>query len=102
LLTEVAGAIARRTGKPELAHQAVKRLLNIPSLRLVASDQQLGTAAARLAADLRLRGADAMYVAVAYRLNIPLVTWDREQLERTQNFIVAYTPEDDEMFLTWR
>jgi len=38
--------------------------------------------AASLAAELGLRGADATYVATAARLNLPMVTLDRDQRER--------------------
>ena len=38
--------------------------------------------AAHLAAELGLRGADSTYVAVAARLDLPLVTLDIDQGER--------------------
>jgi predicted nucleic acid-binding protein len=31
---------------------------------------------------LTIRGTDAIYVALAQRLGIPLVTWDNEQIQR--------------------
>jgi len=93
LLAELAGAIARRTGERELASLAVDRLLHIPGLRLVPVDHGLGREAAGLAGDLRLRGADAVYVAVARRLSVPLVTWDGEQLDRAKELVVVQTPE---------
>ena len=48
--------------------------------------------AAQVAVDLHLRGADAVYVATAQRLSVPLVTWDREQLDRSSVVIEAYEP----------
>ncbi|MCC6191195.1 MAG: type II toxin-antitoxin system VapC family toxin [Anaerolineales bacterium] len=78
MLAEVVGAISRRTGQPELAHRALKHLLKLPGLRLVALDRRLGKAAAQLAASAGLRGADAVYAALAQHLSIPLVTWDEE------------------------
>lgn len=95
LLAEVAGAIARRTGAPELGRQAVETLTQLPNLRLVPLDPRLGLETARLAADLQLRGADAAYVAVAYHLHLPLVTWDREQADRAGPLIAVYTPDLD-------
>lgn len=92
LLAEVAGAIARRTGRPQVAHQAVRHLLRLPRFRLVAVDGRLAQAAAQLAADLGLRGADAVYVATAQQLNVPLVTWDNEQQTRTGTVILARAP----------
>lgn len=96
LLSEVAGAISRRTGEPALARQAVERLTRFPALRLVSVDHRLGKEAAHLAADLRLRGADAVYVALARILNVPLVTWDDEQMTRGREVIQAQLPSHDE------
>lgn len=93
LLAEVAGAIARRTGQPQLASRAVERLEHLAGLRLVSVDAPLARSAARLAADLSLRGADAVYVAAARHLDLPLVTWDREQRERAGTLIEVRTPD---------
>lgn len=82
LLAEVAGAISRRTGDHALARQALSLLEELPGLRLVAMDQALLGEAANLAAELGLRGADATYVAVATRLNLPLATFDADQRQR--------------------
>lgn len=87
LLPELAAAISRRTGRPRFAHEAVRRLLRIAALRLVALDYELATEAARLAADLRLRGADSVYVAVAHRLHLPLLTLDAEQRDRAARVV---------------
>ncbi len=95
LLAEVAGAISRRAGVPELGWQAVESLTQLPNLRLVPLDPHLGLETARLAAVLQLRGADAAYVAVAHHLRIPLITWDREQAERAGQLIAVYTPDLD-------
>lgn len=35
---------------------------------------------------------DAIYVAVAQHLAIPLVTWDKEQLERSAEVVKTLTP----------
>lgn len=82
LLSEVAGAIARRTGNAELAKRAVEHLEHLPGLQLVKMGDSLLTEAARLAADFGLRGAGSTYVAVAHRLQIPLATLDDDQRQR--------------------
>lgn len=92
MLAEVAGAIARRTGRADLADRAVEGLLHLRAARVVAVDRRLGRASAQLAAELRLRGADAIYVALAQQLDLPLVTWDREQQTRAAQVITVYTP----------
>jgi predicted nucleic acid-binding protein len=82
LLAEVAGAVSRRTGDPTLARRAVRRLESLPGLRLVEMDNSFLRKAADLAAKLGLRGADSTYVALANRLDLPLVTLDADQRER--------------------
>ena len=82
LLAETAGAISRRTGEALLASQAVELLEHLPGLRLVEMETSLLREAAQLAAELGLRGADSVYVAVASRLKIPLATLDADQRKR--------------------
>jgi predicted nucleic acid-binding protein len=92
LLVEVAGAVARRSGDALLGELAMNAVLILPALYLIELDGRLSMHAARLAADLRLRGADAVYVALAHQLGIPLITWDREQLTRAAARIAVQTP----------
>jgi predicted nucleic acid-binding protein len=94
LLAEVAGAIARRTNRSELAARALSLIQRFPGMRLVPIEMDLAQLSGRLAGDLGLRGADAMYVSVAHRLGVPLVTWDREQRERSATTIDVHTPRE--------
>jgi predicted nucleic acid-binding protein len=96
LLVELSAAISRRTGAPDLAIETADRLSRLRSIRFVSVDRGLGVMATRIAADRRLRGADAIYAAVAHRLGIPLLTWDREQIERGSGFIRVGTPDEIE------
>ncbi len=82
LLAEVGGAISRRTSS-SLGLKAVEQLQNLPGLQLIEMEHSLIQEAAQLAAELGLRGADSVYVAVAARLDIPLVTLDVDQKEKT-------------------
>lgn len=86
LLAELGGAIARRTGSPQLAKQTLAVILRIPELRLLKLQGELVSTAAQLAAEYGLRGADAFYSAAAAQLTIPLVTLDVDQHERTVRF----------------
>jgi len=92
LLAEVAGAIARRSGRARMGVAAIERMLGLPELELFGTDRQLCLNAARLAADLRLRGADAIYVATAQMLGLPLITWDSELLERAAPAVEVREP----------
>lgn len=96
LLAEVGGAIARRTGDKKLGYQAVSHILSTPNLRLVYTDSNLGRMAANMAVEQQLRGADALYVAVAHQLKIPLVSWDQEQISRATSVVTAYMPNHEE------
>ncbi len=92
LLAEVAGALSRRTGRPEVAARAIDLLEQLPNSRLVTVDPQLARLAARLAGQLRLRGGDALYVALAQQLGFSLFTWDREQAERGRTATPVFAP----------
>ncbi len=93
LLAEVAGAVSRRTRVRWLAGMIVREMLELPELELLRLDERLGMRAARLAGNLRLRGADACYVAVAEELGLPLVTWDDELLARASGAVPVLRPE---------
>lgn len=92
LLIEVAAAISRQTGHPELAKEAVKTMNKVSTLRLIPLDKSIVQLSIDMAVELQLRAADAVYVAVAHHLNIPLVSWDKEQLHRASRLIKTYTP----------
>jgi predicted nucleic acid-binding protein len=93
---EVASIIARQTlppNNPQVdAHKAVSQLYALPIMRLVPVDQALVDEATDLAADHRIRGADALFVALASQLSLPLVTFDTYQLEQPQTLVVTIRP----------
>lgn len=92
LAAEVAAAIRRGTESPELAHQIVQQLLTFNVVELVPVSVHLAGRAAVIAADHRLRGCDAVYVALADQWDDVLVTLDRQQLERGADLIVTQRP----------
>ena len=89
LLAEVAGAVSRRT-TALLGRKALKRLEAMPGLRIVEMHDDLLHEAASLAADLGLRGADSVYVAVAKHLDVPLLTFDAEQRDRGKKAVTIH------------
>lgn len=93
LLLEVAAAMSRATRQAPLAQEAVEDLKNIEGAFFVPIDTFIILEAIDIACNLHLRAGDAMYVAVAHQLDIPLVSWDKEQVERAKGLIVAYTPD---------
>jgi predicted nucleic acid-binding protein len=82
ILGEVAAALSRGMNDSDLAHRAVRRLERSRAVELVSVTVILGKAAALVAADHRIRGCDAVYVALAQLRGEYLVTLDRQQLER--------------------
>ena len=66
-MAEGSGAIARRGKSPTEAGAAVRRLESMPRRLLVPMDDGIVPDDARFAADLGLRGVDAIYVALAAR-----------------------------------
>ena len=93
LLSEVSGAVTRRSGDAALGRRSLLRLIGLQRLRLVPPDARLGVLAAQIALELRLRGADVVYVALADQLQLPLMTWDREQRERGGQRIDTRSPD---------
>jgi predicted nucleic acid-binding protein len=92
LLPEVAGPVARQTKQPHLAQQALKSMLSLPMFQLEVINAPLGRLSAQIAIDLMLSGADAVYVALAYKLSVPLVSWDGEHLTRGGRLVTVITP----------
>jgi predicted nucleic acid-binding protein len=92
LLAEAAAAIARGRDDADLARAFAAALHRLPHLVWVPVDGTLAQQAADLAAQHRLRGSDAVYVAVALRFGSTLITLDREQRQRTAEAIVARYP----------
>ncbi len=88
LLAEIGGAISRRT-TTALGLKAVEYVQNLPGLQLVEMENSLLHEAAQLAAELKLRGADSTYIAVAARLDLPLITLDVDQRERAKKRVTV-------------
>ena len=94
LLIEVAASIARQSGQPDLSRQSVTDLQTDEAMSLIPLDSTLVETAIELASTLQLRAGDAIYVALAHQMSIPLVSWDKEQLQRASRLITTYTPEN--------
>jgi predicted nucleic acid-binding protein len=92
MLSEVAAALSRGAGDPSLAHRAVRQLARAELIELVPVAQVLAEQAAAIAADQRIGGCDALYVELAHVLNEPLVTLDRQQLERGAAVVTTRRP----------
>ena len=54
--------------------------------------EALAVRAAEIAAGQKIRGCDSIYVALAEQLEMELVTFDGQQLERAAAVVVTRTP----------
>jgi predicted nucleic acid-binding protein len=94
LIVEVAAAVARRLSDPERALELSSALRDLPHQTLVPLDEVLLGHAVALAVAARLRGADAIYAAVAQHYGTTLVTLDNQQLERLPPLLKTACPGD--------
>jgi predicted nucleic acid-binding protein len=93
VLAECAAAIARPTGDVALAEKLVALIENFPGLNLIAVTSSLARRAAQIATSQQLRGADAIYVAVAEASGALLVTWDGEMLTQGAGIVSVSIPQ---------
>jgi len=98
VLAECASAIAGQTDQPVLAERMVALIKNFPKLFLIPLDLFLSESVVRVAVDYRLRGADAVYTAVAQKFNAVLVTWDKEMAQRSSSSVKTMMPSDKPLF----
>ncbi|MBN1146606.1 MAG: type II toxin-antitoxin system VapC family toxin [Anaerolineales bacterium] len=92
LLAEVAAALSRGIGDPQLALQVVRQLEQSGVIDLAPVTLPLASRAAEIAASQRLRGCDAVYVALAEQTNDRLVTLDQQQLQRAAAIVDTRRP----------
>jgi predicted nucleic acid-binding protein len=100
LLVEMATAIARVFDDTSRGLSMAQAARDLPGQIWVPLDQSLADEAARLGAKHRLRGADAIYAAVANRFGATLVTRDHQQLERLGSTLLVITPSVALTYLT--
>jgi predicted nucleic acid-binding protein len=92
LSSEVAGAMRRLTGQEGPALKVVDQLTTLGVIDLIVLDQQRARQAAELAAASGVRGADAVYLALAREREDVLVTFDRVQRDRGAAFVRVQEP----------
>ena len=89
---EVAAALSRTGTEAALASEYAEAIIALPGMTLVAVDDRLARRTVALSVAHQLRGADAVYVAVAVMYGARIVTLDREQLARTPTAVAACRP----------
>lgn len=91
-LAEVCAAISRITGDPVEAEAILKRLINSAVITLIPITESLAVRAAEIGIDQKIRGCDAIYVAVAEQLGETLVTLDKQQHDRGAAVVPTIMP----------
>ena len=94
LLPEVASAVARAADDSAGAFQYANATAALAHVTLVTLTPAMARQAAELASTHRLRGADAVYLAVARRYGTTLVSRDDEQRTRGSAVARCQTPEE--------
>jgi len=92
LLIEVTASIRRLTGSAKLARRVLLELQEAELIELYPLTATRSEAAADLGAVIGVRGADAVYLALARELDETLVTLDRQQLERGRGVVDVTKP----------
>jgi predicted nucleic acid-binding protein len=94
LLVEVAAAISRVLDDADIALELTRGIRALPRQLWVPLNNDMAEMAAQLGAQAHLRGADAVYAAVARRYGATLITRDQQQLDRLAALVRVMTPED--------
>lgn len=81
-LLEVACALARRAQDGTVGRAAARRLRTPPTWQVHPLDASLLSRARDVGTERLLRAADALYVTTAEILATPLVSWDKELVQR--------------------
>ncbi len=92
LIPEFSAVLARRGVVPAEVANAVGNIVGRQTIALHELDVTSSLLAARVSSLPGLKGADAVFVALAAWLDLPLVTWDRQQRERGALFCRTMTP----------
>lgn len=94
VVSETTAGIVRPTNNVSLARRTADNLGLLTGMNLIAVDENRARLASELAITYRLRGADAIYVAVAQEFGTILITWDTELLTRGRLAVPVITPTD--------
>lgn len=89
---EVAGAISRTRQNPAQAQAFVVAMRHLPNVVFIPLDLALSEQASNLAAQYGLRGADAVYAAVALEYGATLISLDHEHLTRLVGIVPVQPP----------
>ncbi|MCD4765091.1 MAG: type II toxin-antitoxin system VapC family toxin [Methanosarcinales archaeon] len=87
VLIEVVAAIKRRTGSVELAKRVKNDFLAIDTINFTDLESIRASDASEIAMNLGVRGMDAIVIQTAKEFNVPLITLDKEMIEKAKSFV---------------
>ena len=93
LLAELAASISRQTGSVQLANRVLTQFHLLDDVKVFEVGHYLAGSSATIAAAQRIKGCDAIYVALAAELDDVLVTFDQEQADRAAPVVRVLVPE---------
>jgi predicted nucleic acid-binding protein len=91
---EIAGAVRRFTGDTASARDSLRILDLLPNLTMITVDDRVADEATSIAVASGMKGADAVFAAVANLFDAVLVSLDVSQRERCPGSTRALTPEE--------
>ncbi|MDW7774896.1 MAG: type II toxin-antitoxin system VapC family toxin [Methanosarcinales archaeon] len=94
VLIEIVAAIKRRTGSTELANRVKNGFLDIDTINFMDLESTRASDASEIAMNLGVRGMDAIVIQIAKEFNVPLITLDKEMIEKAKSFIDISAVED--------
>ena len=87
VLIEVVAAIKRRTGSTKLAKRVKNDFLAIDTINFTDLESTRANDASEIALNLGVRGMGAIVIQTAKEFNIPLITLDKEMIEKAKSFV---------------
>ena len=95
LPAEIAAGFSRNGIKPLRVRRLLALIQEQVNIQPIGVDENLGTLAAEVAIYQRIRGCDAIYVALAQVMNATLITLDEEQRQRIPATVIARSPAEE-------
>lgn len=92
IIPEITSGLFRATGDSIVAYELALSFRNVPNFSFVTVDRKLADLASWVICKTGLRGADAIYVALASDYNLELITLDKEQLEKSKKLVKVRKP----------
>lgn len=89
---EVVGVLQRTKNPETIVREALATMTSGRPFAIHPISVELGLLAAEAARRTAVRGADAVYLALAAWLDVPSISWDRQQRERGVIFCRTMTP----------